>query len=85
MVIRTEIPNKVNTIVDNAPINQESQSIWLMLAEVGGLLRFDAHSGRSVLVGRIQPAIRIGPGFVCRASLSRDAFRFRITANLLPS
>jgi hypothetical protein len=54
MVIRTEIPNNGNSIVDIAPVDQESQSIWLMLAEDGGLLRLDAHSGRSELVGRIQ-------------------------------
>src|SRR6185312_8252969 len=53
MVIRTEIPNKGNSIVDIAPVNKESQSIWLMLAEDGGLLRFDAHSGRSELITRI--------------------------------
>src|SRR5579859_657427 len=54
MVIRTEIPNNGNTIVDIAPINQESHSIWLMLAEDGGLLRFEAHSGRSELITRIE-------------------------------
>jgi hypothetical protein len=54
MVIRTEIPNKVSTIVDIAPINQERQSIWLILAEDGGLLRFDADSGRSELITRIE-------------------------------
>ena len=54
MVIKTEIPNNGKAIVDIAPVNQESQSNWLMLAEDGGLLRFDAHSGRSELVGRIE-------------------------------
>lgn len=54
MVIRTEIPNKVNTIVDIAPINQESQSIWLVLAEDGGLLRLDADSGQSESIGQLQ-------------------------------
>ena len=54
MVIKTEIPNNGKAIVDIAPVNQESQSIWLMLAEDGGLLRFDAHSGQSELIDRIQ-------------------------------
>lgn len=54
MVVKTEIPNNDGTIVDIAPVNQESQSIWLILAEDGGLLRFDAHNGRSELIGRIQ-------------------------------
>ena len=54
MVIKTEIRNSGKAIVDIAPVNQESQSNWLMLAEDGGLLRFDAHSGRSELVGRIE-------------------------------
>lgn len=53
MIIKTEIPNS-NIIVDIAPVNQESQSIWLMLAEGGGLLHLDARSGQSELVGRIQ-------------------------------
>lgn len=54
MVIKTEIPNIGNTIVDIAPVNQENRSIWLMLAEDGGLLRFDAHNIRSELIERIQ-------------------------------
>lgn len=53
-VIKTEIPNNGNTIVDIAPVSQEKRSIWLSLAEDGGLLRFDAHSGRSELIRRIQ-------------------------------
>jgi len=54
MVIKTEIPNNGKAIVDIAPVNQESQSVWVMLAEDGGLLRHDAQSGQSELVGRIQ-------------------------------
>jgi hypothetical protein len=54
MVIRTEIPNKGNTIVDIAPISRENQSIWLMLGDDGGLLCFDAHTGQSELIGRFQ-------------------------------
>jgi hypothetical protein len=49
MVIKTEIPNIGKAIVDIAPVNRESQSIWLMLAEDGGLLRHDAQSGQSEL------------------------------------
>src|SRR3569833_4691709 len=54
MVIKTEIPKNSSALVDIAPVNQDSQSIWLMLAQDGGLLRFNAHSRRSELIGRIQ-------------------------------
>jgi hypothetical protein len=51
-LVRTEIPSGESTIVDIAPVNQESQSIWLMLAEDGRLLRHDAHEQESEVVGR---------------------------------
>jgi hypothetical protein len=51
---KTAIPSEFGRVVDIAPINQESQSIWLMLAEDGRLSRFDAHSGKAELVGAIE-------------------------------
>jgi hypothetical protein len=53
LLIRTAIPGNGSTIVDLAPVDQESQSIWLLLAEDGQLLRHDAHSGRSEVVARL--------------------------------
>jgi hypothetical protein len=42
---KTALPKEVGTIIDVAPIDQEGQSIWLMLAEDGLLIRFDADTG----------------------------------------
>jgi hypothetical protein len=53
-LIKTVIPSNGSMIVDIAPIDQESQSIWLMLAEDGRLLRHDTHSGKSEVVGQIR-------------------------------
>ena len=49
---QTAIPIKCGRIVDIAPLNLESTSTWLMLAEDGGLFRLEADSGESELVGR---------------------------------
>lgn len=45
--------NHNDTIIDFAPVNQASQSIWLMLAKDGRLLRHDAEDNKSELVGQI--------------------------------
>jgi len=52
-LVRTEIPSNGSTIVDIAPVEHESQSIWLALADDGRLLRIDAPRGESEVVGRI--------------------------------
>ena len=61
LLIKTVIPRNGNTIVDIAPVNRECQSIWLMLAEDGQLLRHDAHRGKSEVVGQtslpLEPAM----------------------------
>jgi len=46
-------PNQDNTIVDIAPVDQESRSIWLMVAEDGRLLWHNAHTRESQVVGQI--------------------------------
>jgi hypothetical protein len=46
-------PSHDCTIIDIAPINQESQSIWLMLTEDGRILRHDAHSRKSETIGQV--------------------------------
>jgi hypothetical protein len=53
LLIRAVIPSNGSTIVDIAPVDQESHSIWLALTDDGQLLRHDAHSGESEVVGRI--------------------------------
>ena len=53
LLIKTVIPSNGSAIVDIAPVDQESQSIWMMLTEDGQLLRHDAHRGESEVVGRI--------------------------------
>jgi hypothetical protein len=50
----TAIPSEFGRIVDIAPFNQESRSVWLMLAEDGSLLRFDASSGEPEVLGSIE-------------------------------
>src|SRR5258707_10482924 len=42
---QTAIPKGFGRVVDIAPVNQESRSTWLMLAEDGGLFHLDASSG----------------------------------------
>jgi len=66
LLINTEIPSSCGKVVDIAPLNQERQSIWLMLAEDGGLLRLDAQSGRSERVGRINLPVGDCQGPICR-------------------
>jgi len=53
LLIKTVIPSNGSPIVDIAPVNQENQSIWLMLAEDGQLLRHCADRVESEVVGRI--------------------------------
>ena len=54
MLTETTISKKCGRILDIAPLNRESKSTWLLLAEDGGLFRFDATSGESELVGRVE-------------------------------
>jgi len=39
------LPKQIGTIVDIAPIDQERRSVWLMLAESGDIIRWDADTG----------------------------------------
>jgi hypothetical protein len=39
------LPKEIGTVVDIAPINQERRSVWLMLAESGAIIRWDADTG----------------------------------------
>ncbi len=48
------IPSECGKIVDIAPVNQESRSTWLMLAQDGTLFRFDAQDRRAEVVGSVQ-------------------------------
>lgn len=41
----TELPKGVGTILDIAPVNQDRRSVWLLLAESGVVIRFDADTG----------------------------------------
>ncbi len=45
LLIKKAIPSNGSTILDIAPVNQESQSIWMALTEDGQLLRYGAQSG----------------------------------------
>src|SRR5215470_16452554 len=39
------LPKEIGTVVDIAPINQETRSVWLMLAEGDAIIRWDADTG----------------------------------------
>lgn len=54
LLIRTAIPGNGSTILDLAPVDQESKSLWLLLAEDGQLLWHDADSGESEVVARLR-------------------------------
>lgn len=41
----TALPKGFGTIVDIAPVDQDHRSVWLMLAESGVVIRFDADTG----------------------------------------
>jgi hypothetical protein len=43
-LLETSLPSSVGAIVDVAPIDSEGRSIWLILAEGGGIFRMDADS-----------------------------------------
>jgi hypothetical protein len=65
---KTAIPKEFGKIVDIAPVNQESRSIWLMLAEDGGLFRLDAHSAEWTDIGSTRvPLEAAGPPFAGHA------------------
>src|SRR5262249_42168526 len=36
------LPKEIGTVLDIAPINQETRSVWLMLAEGDAIIRWDA-------------------------------------------
>lgn len=42
---RSPLPRDLGTIVDIAPIEGEGESLWILLAEDGGISRFDAVTG----------------------------------------
>ena len=48
---QTVIPQSLGQIVDIAPIDHESSSVWLMLAEDGSLIRLEASTGEWARLG----------------------------------
>jgi hypothetical protein len=47
------LPKQIGTVVDIAPINQERQSVWLMLVESGAIIRWNADTGDWVHLGSV--------------------------------
>jgi len=47
-------PKQIGTVVDIAPINQERRSVWLMLAESGAIIRWDADTGDWAHLGSVE-------------------------------
>jgi hypothetical protein len=50
-ITATVVPSDGAKIIDIAPVNQAGRSIWLLLAEDGRILQFDAESGRAEIAG----------------------------------
>lgn len=48
------LPKQIGTVVDIAPITQEERSVWLLLTERGGIIRWDAETGDRVHLGSIE-------------------------------
>jgi len=48
------LPKRIGTVVDIAPINQERRSVWLMLAESGAIIRWDADTDDWVHLGSVE-------------------------------
>jgi len=49
----SSLPKQIGAIVDIVPINQEERSVWLMLAESGAIIRWDADAGNWVHLGSV--------------------------------
>jgi hypothetical protein len=47
------IPKQIGAVVDIAPIDQERRSVWLMLAEGGAIIRWDADTGDWLHLGAV--------------------------------
>lgn len=53
-IVQTTIQENGCTVVDIAPVGQETQSIWITLADDGSIYRLNADTGKSDLVARIK-------------------------------
>ncbi len=60
MVIKTEIPNNGKAIVDIAPVNQESQSNWLILMYREKQILHSARPRKQAVCGDPQKPLRSG-------------------------
>jgi hypothetical protein len=47
------LPKQIGTVVDIAPINQEMHAVWLLLAESGAIIRWDADTGDWLHLGAV--------------------------------
>jgi hypothetical protein len=67
------LPKEIGTVVDIAPINQETRSVWLMLAESGAIIRWDADTGDWLHLGAVdvpaEPEHEAWAGHVLRRRL----------------
>ena len=48
----TSLPKQPGAVVDIAPVNHSSQSVWMMLADNGDIFRFNADTGHYAQVAR---------------------------------
>ena len=60
----TSLPKQVGAVLDIAPVNYSSQSVWMMLTHNGDVFRFNADTGHYAQVARSSVPAEPEPGWM---------------------